>query len=316
MKRWIIALLMIVGIMAPWSIVRAQNAPEIEKMQIDLWPEYDKPEVLVIFRITLAATPNMPVQINLKIPKASNGPASLAMKGVDGFLYNLKYDQVEEGDWIRISFTAPATEIQLEYYDPGLNRNGTERRFTFHWPGDYRVRSMLLRIQQPVNASSMQMVQTPLKMDAGTQADDGLVYYNVPIDGAVEAGIPFNATFSYTKPDSTLSSSQTPVQPVRTVPGSSAALNNGLNATNNYIWMGIAVGLILILIGLFWFFKQQRASPAFATANRRRHAYAPHEKATALPASSNGAIYCHQCGKRANSGDTFCRSCGVKLKTE
>ncbi len=285
-------------------------------MQIDLWPEYDKPDVLVIYRITLAATPNMPAQVNLKIPKSANGPASLAMKDVDGLLYNLKYDQATEGDWIRISFTAPATEIQLEYYDPGLNRNGAERRFTFHWPGDYKVRSMLLRIQQPVNASSMQMVNTPLKIDNGTQADDGLVYYNVPIDGAVESGIPFNATFSYTKPDATLSSSQTPVQPVRTLPGNSNALNSSLLATNNTIWMGVGAGLILILVGLLWFIQQRRINPATSSSNRRRHTYPVRQKTAVLATPSGGTIYCHQCGKRANSGDTFCRSCGVKLKTE
>ena len=316
MKRWIIALVFLVGIVGPWSSVRAQNALEIDKMQIDLWPEYDKPDVLVIYRITFAATSTMPAQVNLKIPKAAAGPASLAMKDVDGLLYNLKFDQAVEGDWIRISFTAPATEIQLEYYDPGLNRNGAERRFTFHWPGDYRVRSLLLRIQQPVNASAMQMVNTPLKMDAGAQAGDGLVYYNVPIDGVVEAGVPFNTTFSYTKPDSTLSSSQAPVQPVRTTSGSSAALNSGLIATNNYIWMGLSAGLVLILAGLLWFYQQRRVNLAAASTNRRRHTYPPREKSTSAPASSNGTIYCHQCGKRANPGDTFCRSCGVKLRTE
>jgi hypothetical protein len=315
MKRWIIALVLLAGVLAPWTIVNAQTNPEIERMQIDLWPEYDKPDVLVIYRITLTATPSMPVQMNLKIPKASGAPSSLAMKDVDGLLYNLKYDQTVEGDWIRISFTAPAAEIQLEYYDPGMTRNGPERKYTFRWPGDTRVRSMVLRLQQPVNASDLQLVNSPLKMSEGAQADDGLTYYNVPIDGTVEAGAGFSAALSYTKSDSVLSSSQTPVQPVRTAAGGTTALSNGLLSDTSTLWMVAAAGIILILAGVFWFL-QQRSTVAAHPPVRRRHTYTPARTSNVASAVSPGPVYCHQCGKRANSGDAFCRSCGVKLRTE
>lgn len=316
MKRWIIALVLLVGALAPWSSVRAQTNPEIDKMQIDLWPEYDKPDVLVIYRITLTATQSMPAQMTLKIPKASNAPSSLAMKDVDGLLYNLKYDQTVEGDWIRLSFTAPATEIQLEYYDSGITRSGSERKFTFRWPGDTRVRSMQLRLQQPVNASNMQLVNTPLKMSEASLADDGLTYYTVPIDGTVEPGAVFNATFSYTKPDSVLSSSQTPVQPVRTAAGGSTALNSGILSTNITIWMALGAGLILILAGVFWFLQQQRAGATAPASNRHRRAYSQRAQNASGGSAPSGPIYCHQCGKRANPGDAFCRSCGVKLRIE
>jgi hypothetical protein len=145
------------------------------------------------------------------------------------------------------------------------------------------------------------------------------VYYNVPIDGIVESGAIFNATFSYTKSDSVLSSNQTPVQPVRTAAGDATALSSGLLTTNSTIWVVAAAGLILVVLGLVWFFQQQKVNPAAASASRHRHSSTYPVRAKATTVSSTAAattVYCHQCGKRAGPGDAFCRSCGVKLRTD
>ena len=314
MRQWLSSLFMIIVILTPWTTVRAQNPPEIERLQVDLWPEFDRKEVLVIYHITLTATTSMPAQIALRIPKAAGSPYNLAMKDVDGMLYNVKYDQTVDGDWLRISFTAPSAELQLEYYDPSLARTGNNRSFSYRWSGDYRVRSMLVRIQQPVNASDFQLINSPLKLGAGSKADDGLTYYNVPIDGIIESGTPFGVQFGYSKPDDTLSSPDGVVQP-RPASGSTTALNGSLAATNSsLIWLALGAGLALILFGGFWYYQQQRASSVPAASSRRRHNYSTQARSTSRAESSSIQVYCHQCGKRASPGDAFCRACGVKLK--
>ncbi len=221
MKRWFIAALLVFGLTIPWVRVRAQTPLEIDTLQIDIWPEYDKPDVLVIYHLTIAGSSTLPAQMSLRIPKPANAPANLAMKDVDGLLYNLKYDQTVDGNWLRISFTAPSADIQLEYYDPSLKRDGNTRQYDFVWPGDYRVHNMTLRIQQPVNATDLKLAKNTLTMDSGTKGDDGLVYYIVPVSGTGEAGMSFDVSFGYNKPDSILSSTTTqgPVK-VGTVTGS------------------------------------------------------------------------------------------------
>lgn len=313
MKRWFIAALLVVGLAIPWVHVLAQTPLEIETLQVDIWPEYDKPSALVIYHLTIAASSTLPAQVSLRIPRQANAPYSLAMKDVDGLLYNLKYDQAVDGDYIRVNFTAASTEIQLEYYDPSLDRNGNARNYNFHWPGDYPVHSMALRLQQPVNASGMQLSKTTLKMGAGAKAEDGLTYYVVPIDGSIPAGQSFDVSFSYNKPDSVLSSSQAPVQPVRTVTGN-ASLATGLVApSGNIIWIGLGIGLVLVLIGILWYYNLQRANSATVSDGRRRHNAQPHFQQN-MAVLATEAIYCHQCGKRAGPSDTFCRACGTKLR--
>jgi hypothetical protein len=312
MKRWFITYLLVITLAAPWVSVKAQTPLEIEHMQVDIWPEYDKPDILVIYRITISASSTLPAQVSLRIPRIANAPYNVAMKDVDGMLYNLKYDQVVEGDWTRVSFTAASTEIQIEYYDSRIVRDGMLRQFEFYWPGDYRVHTMELRIQQPINAIGMKLTQGALKMSSGIIAEDGLTYYTVPIDGQVEPGTTFRVGFSYTKPDDVLTSSQAPVQPVRTVTSNALAGTSSPTTNNLLLVGGIGIGVLLIVFGIFWYVKQQRLVPANASANRRRHI---RQSAETEPKSADGTVYCHQCGKRAGPSDTFCRSCGAKLKT-
>jgi hypothetical protein len=318
MKRWFIACIVMLTLATPWTRVLAQTPLEIERLQVDIWPEYDKPDALIIYRMTIAASSTLPAQVSLRIPKAAGVPYNVAMKDVDGILYNLKYDQAVDGNWTRINFTAAAAEIQLEYYDPGVNKTGNARQFQFNWPGDYRVRNMFLRIQNPVNATDMHLTTSSLKMDSGAVLDDGLTYYTVPIDGVVEAGTTFNVQFNYNKPDSILTSSQAPVQPVRTVTGG-APLSSGLPDPNNVMYIGLGIGGALILIGLVWYLNQRRVATASASNyNRRRHtsnaAPARVRQTSSKTPVSTETVYCRQCGKRAGPTDTFCRACGSKLQ--
>jgi hypothetical protein len=322
MKRWFIALVFVITLAAPWVRVQAQSALEVERLQIDIWPEYDKPSVLMIYRMTIAASSTLPAQVSLRIPKASGAPFNVAMKDVDGMLYNLKYDQVADGEWLRVTFTAAAPEIQFEYYDPGLTVNGAARQFEFRWPGDYKVRTMLVRMQQPINATDMLLAKGAQTMDTGQRLDDGLTYYTVPIDGTIEAGTTFKLQFSYNKPDSILTSTQVQSQPVRT-PTNGSLLPANISSDNNVLYIGLGFGALLIVVGV-WYLNQQRLATANGVSSgRRRHAgsaaaaVSPSRIRRETAAAAAGeSIYCHQCGKRAGPGDAFCRACGSRLRLE
>ena len=311
--RWFFAFIFVMSFALPWNSAQAQTPLEIDQLQVDIWPEFDKPEVLVIYHIVIAANSTLPAQIALRIPKEANSPYNVAMKDVDGMLYNVKYDQAVDGNWLKISFTAASTELQIEYYDPRLTFDNTTRQFVYQWPGDYRVQNMNLRIQQPYNASGMQLTNGALKIASSALGDDNLTYFSVPIDGSIEAGTTFDVPFTYTKPDAVLSSSQAPVQAVKTSTRS-AALGSGLTVSNNTLMIGLAAGAVLILAGFIWYLNQRRLIDSAATSgNRRRHVNSPKPRNNDL-ASTSATIYCHQCGKRATAQDAFCRSCGARLR--
>ena len=311
MKRLFTTLVILAGLITVLSFkAQAQGPLEFDHMQIDIWPEYDQPIALVIYKITLPASTSLPAQVTLSLPKTVGQPANVAMQNVDGLLYNLTYTTTTSGDWMKISFTAPTVTLQVEYYDPGLVKNGANRSFQYVWPGDYKVNDMVFRIQQPINATGMTILPTQGLAAAGA---DGLTYYGNDV-GAVAAGTSFTFKVNYAKPDDKLSVSSITVQsptPVGADPSGPGGLFQGLNMV---IVVGIA-GLVLIGGGATWFVIQWRSQAAADTA-RPRHTSSPgptHISGAAETPAGSSAIYCHQCGKRAVAGDVFCRGCGARL---
>ena len=92
-------------------------APTISSLEVSLWPEFDHPEVLVIYRGRLDADTPLPVPVEILIPAGSGGPSAVAYVTPDGQRFNQQYTTREEGDWLAISFDLEAQGFQLEYYD-------------------------------------------------------------------------------------------------------------------------------------------------------------------------------------------------------
>lgn len=307
MKRFLLVLILFINLaLLLVQPARAQGVIEAETMQIDIWPEYDRREALVIYRIQLSAQTSLPAQVVLRIPRESVSPFNVAYRDVDNKLYNMQYNTTVEGDWLRITATCPAQEIQFEYYDPRLARTGNQRMYDYRWPGDMKVKNLVFRVQQPVNATAMQI--SPQK---GTQTvEDALTYYSIVV-GAVEASTSFSFQISYNKPDDSLSASSLPVKAAE--PISANPTGGTLTAENNTLIIGFAVGVALIAIGLFWYFRTTRRETV--PAGKRRHVRESSRRSPP-PAETGAGVYCHQCGKRSGPGDVFCRACGSRLRHE
>ena len=70
-------------------------------------------------------------------------------------------------------------------------------------------------------------------------------------------------------------------------------------------------GVLLIVVGLVWYWQSGSSSQSSETDARRHTSQSENESV-----SSDGQIYCPQCGKRAQPSDKFCRACGVRLRRE
>lgn len=298
----IIILVLLVGFSLP---VQAQSEITIDELQVKIWPEYDQPAVLVINNIFLSGDVKFPARINLNIPSTAGAPHSVAVRELDGQLYLLDYEMTTLGEWTQLTFTSPYAEIWVEYYDPIIDLEQDLRSYEFKWIGEYPVKSLSLEVQQPITATNMTFKES---MGTAQTGPDGLTYFANQV-GEIKANTKITLNLEYTKTDNTLSSSMTiPVQPVtplteETIPGKTSF-------TQILPFIIAGVGLVVLIIGVLWYMgKQKEIFPK----PRQRHVAS---KKTSARQDEGNEIFCHRCGRRADSGDVFCRSCGTKLKSE
>ena len=128
MRKWVVPFLLIFTLLIP-SGVHAQSSLTLSSLEIQIWPEYDKPSVLVIYGVTLSAATTFPTTVSMRIPVSAGNPNAVAVRQADGSLYTIEATRQIAGEWAVINFTATSPEIQLEYYDPGLTKEGTSRNY-------------------------------------------------------------------------------------------------------------------------------------------------------------------------------------------
>ena len=287
--------------------VKAQEELTFSAVEVDLWPEYDRPGVLVIYRITLSSQTSIPTEVTLRIPANAGQPNAVASRSPDGALFNLIYEQESAGEWIELSFQATSPELQIEYYDTSLEKDDAARHFEYTWPGDYAVEAFQIQVQQPRTAS--QMVISP-SLGSGGMGGDGMVYFLSEI-GPLAEGQSFQISLDYQKADDQLSVASAPIQASGPL-DDSATGRWTLNSVLPYI-LGV-FGLVLIGGGVYWYWQsgQEQETPKRRRGVRRSSSRSGGQ--VAVSSTEGGHIYCHQCGKRAASGDRFCRACGTQLR--
>lgn len=304
MKR--IIFLLIVWLAFIFSAPAAAQEPiKFSELEVDLWPEYDRPTMLVIYRITLHPSVSLPAAISLRIPGEVSGPNAVAAQQPDGSLINVPYEVGSSGDWNILQFQATMPDLQIEYYDPSLSMNGISRSFEFRWTGDYSVDRFLMQVQQPRGAANMLISPS---LGTGSAAQDGFTYF-ISEMGAFSEGQMFSIKVSYDKETDELSASQLPISPsgpLEENPMSRITISDALP------WLLGIIGLVLLVGGGLWYWQSGRDQEKMPSEHRRSRKKPPAYQAEAHP--EGAFVYCHQCGKRANPGDRFCRSCGTQLR--
>ena len=302
MKR-IFGLLLLFILTIPGGVF-AQEDLSLSSLEVDLWPEYDRPNVLVIYHATIPPEISLPVEVTFRIPVEAGNPNAVAVRQVDGSLISVAYDRQVNGEWGLITFTATSPQVQLEYYDPSLEKDGEQRHFEYTWPADYAVQNMAIQAQQPVGAEDVRFSPS---MNSSFTGQDGMVYYATEI-GSLGTGETYTIAMDYAKANDILSVEQFEVQP-------SANLEpSGQTDWLSFLpWFLGLLGIALIAGGGFWYWRQSKGEEPGTQRRRRRRAIHP---GTEAASNTEEGVYCHHCGKRASSNDKFCRSCGTRLRTE
>jgi len=311
MKHFVV-LLLVAALMIPNTPILAEAFIHFDLLQVDIWPEYDRPEMFITYKMTLAADVTLPVELKLRIPAESGRPTSLVRRDLDGLFYPLSYTIKPDGQWLQVSFTTSSSQVQLEYYDPNWVRDGIHRHFDYTWPGDYFVHQLTLRVQHPVNAANLDVSPSPSlplvdgsaatlqqsASQAGTARSeiDGFFYDTILFNNIY--GSPLRIAIKYDQPDSALSSNLKPVQLLHPVQTESSLVL----ALKTIPWVPLTGGIILIIIAIFALLEGGRHMP-LVTAQ-----YDEEGK------GNKKVVYCQNCGKRADpKKENICPSCGQKL---
>ncbi|MBN2547803.1 MAG: zinc ribbon domain-containing protein [Anaerolineales bacterium] len=289
------------------AAVQAQQTVEYAAAVVELWPEFDQPSMLVIYRLVLSPKVSLPTEVIFRIPSRVGRPNAVAAGQADGSLVNLSYDTNHVGEWTLLVFQATTPDLQIEFYDPGLIKTGASRHYEYSWPGNAAVGELSIRVQEPVGARQMRISPS---LGGGSTAADGLVYYEADL-GALVEGQTFSITVDYEKDTDELSSQSVPIDASGPLNDTTAGRSTMLSALP---WVLGAVGVLLIAGGGLWYYFSGRqvggTSRIRSSRMRKRRKPAPQTPGGV----EDGNVYCHQCGRRAVEGDRFCRACGTELR--
>jgi len=237
----VLALLLLPAYAAgPASRGALERNPRLASLQIEIWPEFDRPAALVILRGALAADAALPASLTLRIPASTGGPSALAYSTAEGAnLLNLEYQRTDEKEFITLRFKLPERYFHVEFYDP-LATGASARNYTYTWPGDLGVNRLGVVVQEPAAASDF-AVQPNLTASAA--GPDGLRYRSAEL-GLHEAGKPLPITVRYTKTDA-----RTSTQMLQRSSGAAPApaAGSGEDVTK---WVLLVVLALSLLIGL------------------------------------------------------------------
>jgi hypothetical protein len=297
MRKWL-AMLLLVGVLCFPSPAKAQSPIKLSRLQVQLWPEYDQPTMLVIYDFQLPESIRLPVSVSLNFPKEGHLVA-VASLSADGSLLNTDYIGPTANEaWQTITIQIQtATTYHLEYYQP-LTRTGDKRDFTFQWPGDYAVDDISVNIRVPPDTSDI-VTDPSMKPTKAADGSSSLV----KDFGALQVGQRFPLHLTYTRTSNALTVSGETVQPTKPLDSSTP----GRVLLSNYLpYVAGVLGIVLVGAGAIYFLQPR--SPR-APARRQTHL-------SLTKGQTKAVLHCHQCGARAQPGDRFCRVCGTKLRVD
>lgn len=278
------------------SLTSAQTNVTLNSVNVQLWPEYDQPSMLVIVDFKVAPMTSLPLGLTFRIPSNANLIA-VAVQSEDGNLLNAEFESPTLlGDFQSFTINVEQNAIyRFEYYQP-LSLNGEQRDFSYIWDNSYAVKNFSVNVLEPLDVSSISIQPAY----ASKQVVNELNYYEGEVI-KLSANQKYTLDLQYSKTtDSLVNAPQTvqPAQPVNEDTPGRVALSN------SYPYVIGILGVAMVLGGIVYYYRTGRVIPK---RTRRRRIINEEED---LKTGS----YCSQCGTRTQPGDKFCRTCGARLR--
>jgi hypothetical protein len=323
--RYLLLSLLLISILTGTAL--AQSPAPLGLLNIALWPEYDRPEVLIIYRGQVAEDVSLPAQVSFDIPTDVEVLNAVAyLDEAQGRLLNIpesEYELVEAADGKMLSFTTPSRQFQFEYYsDDTLSRDGDTRDISFSFTPSAAIGNLSFELQQPTATSDFTSDPPPSETQP---RQDGLTYAVYDL-GAVSSGDPHSLQVSYKRGTDELSA-DTLVSVNIPSPAEQTPVEVGGGGLQDYLGpILIAVGILFLTGSLIYWFWSQRSvvvpepTPQQSSARTRRSSRRKKpavSRSAASPAKEDKpAAYCHHCGTKFREDAIFCHACGTERRAE
>jgi hypothetical protein len=279
---------------------KAQTGLAFDTVQVQLWPEYDRPSMLVIYTFVLPQDQSLPASVEIGIPASVGEPSALAVLA-EGTLVTREFTRTVQGDTAIIAFEADFPIIQLEYYDDSFSQEDQNRGYKFSWETRYPVGEFIISVLEPPTASGMSIQP---ELGAGQQETSGLVTYTGNL-GSLSAGQQVEVSISYNKPDKTLTIESLQLPPQEQAPPPQTERTSD---TPIWGWVVTGIGAVLLAGGAMYYYRTNNRQYSASRYRKKKR------KSSGRRTSGPGQVFCHQCGHQAEPGDKFCRECGTRLR--
>lgn len=300
---WAVALLCLLPLVA----VRAQepDAPvaAIQRLNVQVLPEFDDPRVLVIVQGRLAEGVALPQTLTFRVPRDGQMNQMAVINMSDGQPAARPFDlnpDPADPRWAVATYTVDNSHFFFEYYFNPLGA-GAEKQFTFTLSALHPIADLLLEVQQPRNASGF--TTTP-PADRERVDSHGLTMQQFNLGGlAVDEETAVTIQYSKTDPNPSVPRRQESAPAAQSATTSRAPLPD---------WL-IGVLAVVVVGGLavfFWAYTRRVTRP------RRPPHPSPVAVPTAVSASAPAAapaLFCPQCGTPQRPQARFCHNCGQEL---
>jgi hypothetical protein len=266
--------------------------PRLANLEIEIWPEYDRPAALILLKGELSAGGQA---ISLRLPASSGGPSAVAQTSTaGGKLLDLPFERTNAKDFITLRIQPPDRFFHVEYYDT-LDTGKGKREFRYQWLGDLAVDRLSVHVQQP--SASVGFAITPEFTDSVT-GNDTLIYWTKDM-GAAPAGKALPITIRYTKSDARTSRELLgPIASPVTDPTATLPPVSGLSTSDSALpgsadplayWIPAVIFALLGAVAAWFIWRRRRGAVAV----------------------SDGMSFCNQCGNLLAAADRFCSKCGT-----
>jgi len=303
MKLASLVALALLALISP-AASRAENpVTALPSLRVQIWPDYDRPAVLVMMTGTLGSQEPLPAFVNLPLLPGAQLNA-VARADADGKLFD---DIVYTTDAGKISLSTPNPTFRVEFYVP-YRVEGGERRFTFDWLADVSVEALSMIVQQPASATSL--VTLPAATTVG-KGEDGMTYHVLPTR-AVPAGEALAVQVSYAATTTALSAKPRPTSAPAAAPGpppaqppvvrSPATPAAAEDASLDWGLFVVILATAGMSIGITWQLARKRF--VSGSGGESQNAEPPSER------------HCPGCGRPCATRDRFCNDCGRELPTD
>jgi hypothetical protein len=316
------------------QLVQAQSSTvRLNSLMVELWLEYDHPEVLVIYRGQLSPDTALPATVAFPIPAYVDEMHAVAIED-NGELFNVNPDTIELGsqdDTRLLSFQVTAPGFQFEYYDPEiLTRQDQLRRLDYTFITAHPIDTLVLEVQEPVQAQDFLMTPEP---ERSFVAQNTLPHHTVRrsnLDPGQTVGLSASYSRATDAPSVGSVPSGPPEEPLNIAVISGTPISENLNI--GYILLGAGLLLLLGTGGYWWWSKRSgtelEARPLGAAgappgrlrkkknngqpARRVVEVQSPRSPAASVP----GGGYCYRCGTALRPDAEFCHACGAQRRRD